>query len=279
MKKKVGNKSYTDEIDIEKEAEQSVSILNPSVEAKKTTLDKKLSLVASDSEALKVLGKQTMKDFIEDGPLTEKEAWFCLFYLQSFSAGQAARKSKVSITNSHIAGMKLLEKTKIQVELYKLKKLISADLILDVNMILHRHAKVAFNDITDYVNFKNNKIKSPITDPLTGDMIDERETSKLEFEFTDSDQIDGTLIKKMSMGKNGPVIEIEDRGKSLEFLTNFYMIPKLLDRQKLQLDKDKFQLQKDIIDIDKDMTKEDIVNAIRTMSDEELKEFMNVFKE
>lgn len=169
-------------------------------------------------EKEKVFKKEIPKEEIEiliSDELTDKQRLFCIFYMQNFNATQAAIKAGYSKETASIIGFENLRKPNIKNYLNELKGLYAQKDYLETKRILEKHKQIAFSDIKDFVEFKNEKYQ----------IVDEKgehDYYKFNFKVKDDDEIDGTLIKKIGIGKYGPMIELEDKSKSLEFLTKFY---------------------------------------------------------
>lgn len=162
----------------------------------------------------KIVPEEEIEILISD-ELTDKQRLFCIYYMQNFNATQAAIKAGYSKDTARIIGFENLRKPNIKKYLNELKELYAQEDYLETKRILERHKQIAFSDIKDFVEFKNEKFQ--IIDE-TG----EHDYFKFNFKVKDDDEVDGTLIKKIGVGKYGPIIELEDKSKSLEFLSKFY---------------------------------------------------------
>ena len=170
------------------------------------------------------LSKNPVEKFCEkinNSDMTEKQKEFCLYYIQSFNATQSALKAGYAKSGAFVEGHRLLKKPKIKLYLDELREMQFNELMLDGNKILERHAQIAFSDTSDFLN-------------------DDGQLKKLS-------EVDGTLLKKIKIkdtefGKDVS-IELENREKSLEFLTKYKGLdPKTeLEKQKFELDKKKLE--------------------------------------
>lgn len=154
-----------------------------------------------------------------DSKLNAQQIAFCHNYIRTFNARQALIEAGYSEQNANIVACNLLKDIKIKAYLRKLKKVHDIGDYLSTQMIIDRHKKIAFADMTDF--FDENWRPKPM------------------------DKVDGSLIKKVIIksGKtNEFTIELEDRAKSLDFLTKFYALDPDLEIKK--------KSQKDIIDAD-----------------------------
>lgn len=176
--------------------------------------EKKVQRCNKKKPLQKIIQKEKIDILIND-EITDKQRLFCIFYMQNFNATQAAIKAGYSKETASIIGFENLRKPNIKNYLNELKGLYAQEDYLETKRILEKHKQIAFSDIKDFVEFKNEKYQ----------IVDEKgehDYYKFNFKVKDDDEIDGTLIKKIGIGKYGPMIELEDKSKSLEFLTKFY---------------------------------------------------------
>lgn len=128
---------------------------------------------------------------------------FCHNYLRTFNASQSALDAGYSKDTYKEIGCILLKNPKVKAYLKELKLKNTQDDYLTAQMIIDRHKKIAFADMRQF--FDENWNPKPI------------------------DEVDGTLIKKVTIkrGKNYEFsIELEDRSKSLEFLSKLHNLVK-----------------------------------------------------
>lgn len=147
--------------------------------------------------------------------LTPQHIAFCHNYIKHFNASQALIDAGYSETNARIVACNLLKLPKIKAYLKKLKKIHDVDDYLTTKRIIDRHKKIAFADMSQF--FDENLNPKSLS------------------------EVDGTLIKKINVkkGKDFSItIELEDRQKSLEFLTKFYELDPDLEWQKRKLGDD-----------------------------------------
>ncbi|MGL5713157.1 MAG: terminase small subunit [Paraclostridium sp.] len=181
--------------------------------------------------------KQKIADTMLKEELDDKQRVFCIYYIKSFNATQSAIKAGYSKSYALVDVYRLLENPSIKNYLNKLKKLYAQGDYLDTQRLLERHKQIAFADVKDFTEFKVEKTFVDY-DEETGNPIFEK---SFQFRIKDDVEVDGTLIKKIGMGKFGPVIELEDRAKSLDFLNKFYGIDPAFKMQieKLEIERNK----------------------------------------
>lgn len=153
---------------------------------------------------------------IENDSLTDAQKMFCLYYLEDFNATKAYGKVyKVDYQSAKTAGNRLLTNVHIKEELHRLKVELQHEVFVGVGDIMQNYAKQATADITDYVTFGKREIEvtgmfGPIKDEDGRVLM--KEVNYVD--FRESDFVDGTVIKSVKMGKDGPVVELYDKQKA-----------------------------------------------------------------
>ena len=256
-----------------------------SLENNKTTLKKKNCSTTKNVDVIqqskecnttkqdKVVDKNVL-DFLSETNLTEKQRLFCIYYIQSFNATQSAIKAGYSKDSAFIIGHENLRKPKIKEYLKELKELYAKDDYLETKRLLDRHKQIAFADIKDFTEFQIEKVFMEYDEETGKPIFDKR----FQFRIKDDVEVDGTLIKKIGMGKFGPVIELEDRSKSLEFLNKVYGLDPTFKIQieKIDLEKNKIKVLEDrnriiesanrpITGKVKDMQKDEKINLLKKL--------------
>lgn len=200
----------------------------------------------------------------ENTELTENQKEFCVRYMQNRNATQAyLRVYKCSYNTAHTNGPSLLAKTHIQEELRKLREIKNAALGgLCGEDIVELHMRIAFADMTDFVEFKSRKV--PVIDrygnvkhfihPNTGEEIP-IVTVETDLMIRDSSQVDGTLLTELSEGRNGINIKLADKMKSLQFLEKYFELNPN-DRHKREYDNAKLALLREKEDVEVEDTAE-----------------------
>uniref|UniRef100_UPI0035A0EB30 terminase small subunit n=1 Tax=Jeotgalibaca porci TaxID=1868793 RepID=UPI0035A0EB30 len=160
---------------------------------------------------------------IDNDDQTEAQKMFCLYYLKSFNATKAymqAYQCDYWVANAN--GSRLLAKASIKKELHRLKAELQQDVFIGVGDIVQNYAKQAVADITDYVTFGKREIEvtgmfGPIKDEDGKVLM--KEVNYVD--FRESDLVDGSVIKNVRMGKDGPVIELYDKQKAMSELMKY----------------------------------------------------------
>ena len=172
---------------------------------------------------------------IDNDGLTDKQKLFCLLYLQYFNATKAYQEVyKVDYKSAKSAGNLLLTKVDIKEELTRLKAELQTDLYIDAKDILSEYVKQAYADVTDFLEFR--LIEEPMRD-MFGQVVIDGETGqpvikrKNIVEFKDSEEVDGTLIQEVKMGKDGPSLKLMDKQRALDALMKYVDVDALKQAQ------------------------------------------------
>lgn len=206
----------------------------------------------------------TPQPVILSDELTEKQKFFCLYYIKYYNATKAYQKAYgCSYDAARTEGSKHLAKPCIKKEIERLKAEQQQGLFLDGMAVLQKYIDIAFADISDFIQFGQKE--DPVLNVLTGDqVIDENgEPVTRKYNFVDvmnSDQVDGTLIAEIKQGKEGISIKLADKMKALEMLTKYFdLIPETFKRrieeERLSLSKEKVELEKRIVKLREDEAK------------------------
>ena len=126
--------------------------------------------------------------------------------------------------------------------------------------IIEKHMRIAFSDMTDFVEWGNEKFSNYV-------------------KFKDSNLVDGGLIKEIKQGKDGASIKLEDRQKSLDWLSNFFeMNPN--NRYKKEFDKERLRIQKEQFEHNKEIDKKRLeLEEKKINTDTEIEETKRAIKE
>ncbi|WP_245671856.1 terminase small subunit [Desulfuribacillus stibiiarsenatis] len=182
---------------------------------------------------------------LEDAGLTEKQRLFCLYYIKSFNATMAAIKAGYSKDTAHVIGHENLRKPKIANEIRRLKGTMHQDIFVDAMDVLNKYIKIAFADITDYVDFGRKKeiVKEEVGTNNEGEpILEEKEYEYNYVHFKNAVDVDGTVISEVKQGKDGVSIRLADKMKALEKLEKYFdLIP---DTWKRKIEEEKLAMQK-----------------------------------
>lgn len=186
----------------------------------------------------------------ENAELNDKQRAFCLHYVKSYNATRAYQKVYgCSYDTAMTEGCKAIRNPKIAEEIKRLKEARNLAMMADADDVVLLHMRIAFADITDFVEF--GRVEIPVmsmygpvqvTDPVTG----EKKTLMQEVNdvrFRDSAEVDGRLLAKVKQGNGGASVELADRQKSLAFLERYFeMNP--MDRHKKAFDLARLEMER-----------------------------------
>lgn len=122
---------------------------------------------------------------------------------------------------AHSNASRMMANDGVRKYLAELKKQQSKDLYLDANDILKQIAKQAFADYGDYIDFGSEEVVDvdakgmPVIDPETGDYM---KRTRSFVNLKNKDEVDTSLLKKVSIGRDGVVVELMDQQKALQLL-------------------------------------------------------------
>ncbi|MBU8773198.1 terminase small subunit [Cytobacillus oceanisediminis] len=182
----------------------------------------------------------SLEPVIESDDLTDKQKMFCLYYIKYFNATKAYQKAyECSYAVANVEGYRNLVKPSIKNEIERLRAERQQGVFLDGMAVLQKYIDIAFADITDFVEFGQEK--RPELDHNLEPMIDENGDevtySYSYVNFKNSDEVDGTLITEVKKGKDGVSVKLADKMKALEFLSKYTDLLSDFDRKRLQDEK------------------------------------------
>ncbi|MEH6945207.1 terminase small subunit [Bacillus sp. JJ722] len=182
-----------------------------------------------------------LDNFLEDAELTNKQRLFCLYYVKSFNATQAAINAGYAPLSAHVEGNRLLRNAKVIEQIKEIKKDMTDGIFVEAMDVLNKYIKIAFSDISDYLTF--GKKMQPVIG-MMGPITDEKGQPIMEevnyVDFKDSTVVDGTIISEVKQGRDGVSIKLEDRMKALDKLSLYFdLFP---DKFKRQIEEEKLKL-------------------------------------
>lgn len=186
---------------------------------------------------------QPKEVFVESDDLTDKQRLFCIYYIKSFNQTMAAIKAGYSRHSAHVRGSELVRNSKVADEIRRLKGEMQQGVFIDAMDILNKYIQIAFADITDFVEFGS--VEKSERSPETGEVLLDENFKPITYkqgyvDFKPSDEVDGTIITELKLGRDGVVVKLADKMKALDFLTkHFDMVP---DHFKRQLETEKLKI-------------------------------------
>lgn len=184
-------------------------------------------------------------DEVGDDGLTDKQRLFCMYYVKTFNQTVAAIKAGYTRDSAHVQGSRLLRNDKVIDEIKRLKGELRKGLFIDAMDVLEKYVQIAFADITDFVEFGRERVQligafGPVTDDNDNPVMVERDFVK----FKEYDEVDGTLITEIKMGKDGVSVKLADKMKALDFLSKHMDLLNENERKQLQVEKTKAEIAK-----------------------------------
>lgn len=167
-----------------------------------------------------VATKKAIEELNDNKQLTEQQKQFCLLYLKYFNATKAYKEAYgCSYQTANTNGPSLLVKTSIQKEIKSLKEAQRSDLYIDSLDIKRQWAKQAYADVNDYVTFGKREVPlMGMFGPVKGKNGKTIMQEVNYVDFKESTELDGSLIKEVRMGKDGPVVQLYDKQKAMQEL-------------------------------------------------------------
>ena len=178
---------------------------------------------------------------LNNSNLKDKQKAFVLEYLRLFNATQAyINVYDVDYSNAKTAGPRLLENVGVQKEIKQIRKAKLKELSIEPLDLIEDVAKEAKADIGNYLNFgswseklvEKKKTKKTFKDnqghELSTNVVEDKPVIDADGKqvtihhsylyFKDKDQVDTSLIKKITKGKDGATIELYDKTKARDKL-------------------------------------------------------------
>lgn len=182
--------------------------------------------------------------FVESDDLTDKQRLFCIYYIKSFNATMSAIKAGYAKNSAHVEGSRLLRNAKVGAEIRRLKGEMQQGVFIDAMDILNKYIQIAFADITDFVDFGS--VERSERNPDTGEVLLDDDFNPITYkqgfvDFKESDEVDGTIITEVKLGKDGISVKLADKMKALDMLTKYFDL--LPEHQKRRLEEEKLNLE------------------------------------
>jgi phage terminase small subunit len=153
-------------------------------------------------------------DELADSELTDKQKAFVIEYVRLFNATQAyINVYDVDYKTALAAGPRMLGNVRIQSLIQEMREARLHDLGANKEDILADLMKQAFSDIGDYLDFGKNNVS--IKDDYGKDMLDKDGKPLISHrswvQLKDKSKVDTSLIKKVSIGRDGVVLDLYDK--------------------------------------------------------------------
>lgn len=152
--------------------------------------------------------------------LSEQQKTFCLLLIKyKYNQTKAYQEAYDCDYNSAKANAaRLIAKDTVKKHVEALKLELRSKVFIDAQDIVKEYEAQYSADVTDYVKFGRKEIE--IVDEVGN--VTTKEVNYVD--FNESDEVDGTLVKSVRMGKDGPVVELYDKQKAMDQLIK--LLPK-----------------------------------------------------
>lgn len=194
--------------------------------------------------------KKMVETVQQNEALSEQERLFCLYYIKSFNGTRSYQKAfGCSYDSARANGHRLLTYARVRDEIMHLKQMRQLDLMADQDDLVMMHMRIAFANITDFVEFGERQ--EPILNDGTPAYTLDQDTLEMvavtktvhDTRIRGSDEIDGQLVREIKPGKYGLSLKLEDRQKSLAFLERFFLANPL-DMHRIEYDQARLELDR-----------------------------------
>lgn len=189
---------------------------------KKNATQQKKNVATHDATQRKnVATQKVVEEIQDDSELTEKQKLFCLNYSQNHNATKSYQMAyEVDYKTAHANSYRLMAKDGIRAEIKRIKEARADDWLINDMDIVNEYMKQAFADINDIVKVQltehhlNDKNGHKLID-IDGNMLTGHFN---EVYVNSSEDFDGTLVRKISQGKDGISVELYDKQKAFQEL-------------------------------------------------------------
>ncbi|MFV3013576.1 terminase small subunit [Clostridium botulinum] len=213
------------------------SEINENVATKSATQQKNVATENKNKNNKEEPIAEEVTEVMNNPELTDKQRLFCVYYPKYFNATKAAIKAGYSKNRASEIGYQLLQKTKVQNEIKKLKANKLNKAMLEPEDIFQKFMDIAFSDVTDYITFGRKEIE--VDKNEDGESV----MSEVNYvDFRNSNEVDGTILNEVSQGKNGIKIKLNDQIKALQWLGEHMDLA--TQEQKLRIEKLKLEVSK-----------------------------------
>ena len=177
--------------------------------------------------------------------LTEKQIKFCEVYVLNYNISIALRKAGYESETSG-AAYRIRQKPGCKRYIQWLKARMLHDTLVNGEDIINQWVKIAFADMTDFVDI-----------------------NKFGITLKPVREMDGQLVKSIKSGRDGVSIELYDKLKALDSLAKYTEdMPKdykqKIEERKMELMEQEFELKKSIYDMENKIEKDDgFVEALK----------------
>lgn len=185
------------------------------------TLQSKKCNVAKQTKIKKQAAEMAIEKVLDNMELNDRQQLFCVLYAVGNSATSAYQKSYgCSYNTAMVNASRLLRNAKIREEVNRLKQERFESQIFGEHDIFQWYLDVAMANITDYVSFGREEVPvmgafGPVVDQESGEQL----TKEVNYvKFKESTEVNGHVIKKVKLGRDGASIELYDSMQAMNWL-------------------------------------------------------------
>ena len=177
--------------------------------------------------------------------MTDREVAFCEYYINDYNIKMAAIKAGYKTLSNKTISKIVRNKQSVINYIAWLKIRLYHKAAISAEDILNGYAKMAFYDITDYIEKKGNKIV-----------------------LKDFSKIDGQIIQEISQNASGGItIKFPDRLKAYDKLENYmdnnpYDWKRKIEEQKIEIMKEKVNIEKEKAGLNQEIEDDGFLEAL-----------------
>lgn len=188
-----------------------------------------------------------------DPELTDKQQVFVMEYLKDFNATRAALAASYSKKTAYSIGWELLRKPAVQAAIQRHRDTAAAELGLSVQRVIMEYMKIAFADVSDYLDFGQREVQvmGPFGPVFEGKGKNKKPVMKTVnyVDLKPASELDVSLIAEVKQGRDGVGIKLHSKMEALEALTKYLDV--LPDHHKRMIEEKKLELQAEQVAIAK----------------------------
>jgi phage terminase small subunit len=215
--------------------------------------------------------------------LKDHEKDFCAAFVHAPSASQAAMLTGRYKTygSARQEACMMMKNPAVRAEITRLKEAKRAMLMADGDDIVEMHMRIAFADMSAFVEWGREEVQ--IMTPFGPLELPDSETGEKKpvtkeinsVRFREHDQVDGSLVQQVKIGRDGASIKLVDRQKSLDFLERYFLLNPM-DKHKQDYDNKRLALEERTVKVHEDKA-HGMTADIETIR-EELKGLMDIIR-
>lgn len=185
-------------------------------------------------------------------PLNDNQRLFAEYYADNRNATQAyIRAYGANWASANTLGPRLLGDVRVRSYVDELLRLKREAIMLEGNDIVERYMRIAFANMTDFVEF-GTEVSIKDGEPILA-------TARSFILFKPSTEVDGGLICQIKQTKDGATVKLEDRQKALDWLAKYFnMFPQ--DKHKQDYDNKRLELQERAVRAQEQKARDDTGN-------------------